>query len=94
MAYARTEDVAVRMMRTLSEKERAACEVLLEDIAVLIDRVNEHATADQATLTYTEGNATKTLNLFQRNMFAVRAEIEVGFRADLTAFNLLTTPVA
>lgn len=50
--------------------------------------------ADQATLTYTEGNATKTLNLFQRNMFAVRAEIEVGFRADLSAFNLLTTPVA
>lgn len=46
MAYASTEDVAVRMIRTLSEKERAACEVLLEDIAVLIDRVNDNATAD------------------------------------------------
>lgn len=30
------------------------------------------------------------INLFQRNMFAVRAEIEVGFRADLTCFNRLT----
>ena len=31
-----------------------------------------------------------TINLFQQNMFAVRAEIEVGFRADLSVFNLLT----
>lgn len=31
-----------------------------------------------------------TINLFQRNMFAVRAEIEVGFRADTTVFNKLT----
>ena len=31
-----------------------------------------------------------TINLFQRNMFAVRAEIEVGFRADVSCFNLLT----
>ena len=31
-----------------------------------------------------------TINLFQRNMFAVRAEIEVGFRADVTVFNRLT----
>lgn len=30
------------------------------------------------------------INLFQRNMFAVRAEIEIGFRADLDAFNALT----
>ena len=35
-----------------------------------------------------------TLNLFQQNMFALRAEIEIGFRADTTAFNLLTTAVA
>ena len=47
--------------------------------------------SDQATLTYTdENNQTVTLNLWQRNMFAVRAEIEIGFRADLDCFNLLT----
>lgn len=50
--------------------------------------------ADQATLTYGEGNEQTTINLFQRNMFAVRAEIEVGFRADTSVFNLLTTPYA
>lgn len=42
---------------------------------------------DSATLDL--GNST-TINLWQQNMFAVRAEIEVGFRADTTAFNLLT----
>ena len=31
-----------------------------------------------------------TINLFQQNMFAVRAEIEVGFRADTDMFNKLT----
>lgn len=31
-----------------------------------------------------------TINLFQKNMFAVRAEIEVGFRADTDMFNRLT----
>lgn len=47
--------------------------------------------SDQATLTYTDENSqTVTLNLWQRNMFAVRAEIEIGFRADLDCFNLLT----
>ena len=30
------------------------------------------------------------ISLFQQNMFAVRAEIEVGFRADTDCFNLLT----
>lgn len=30
------------------------------------------------------------INLFQQNMFAVRAEIEVGFRADTSVFNKLT----
>ena len=30
------------------------------------------------------------INLFQQNMFAVRAEIEVGFRADKSVFNALT----
>ncbi len=42
--------------------------------------------SDQATLTIS-GNP---VNLWERNMFAVRAEIEVGFRADLTVFNKLT----
>lgn len=32
----------------------------------------------------------ETLNLFQRNMFAVRAEIEVGFVADTSVFKKLT----
>ena len=43
----------------------------------------------EATLTTANGG---TINLFQQNMFAVRAEIEVGFRADLTCFNLLIAP--
>ena len=38
--------------------------------------------------TLTSGN--DTINLFQQNMFAVRAEIEIGFRADVSAFNKLT----
>lgn len=41
-----------------------------------------------ADATLTSGET--TINLFQRNMFAVRAEIEVGFRADVSCFNLLT----
>jgi len=32
-----------------------------------------------------------TINLWQNNMVAVRAEIELGFRADTSVFNLLTT---
>ena len=38
--------------------------------------------------TLTSGN--DTINLVQQNMFAVRAEIEIGFRADVTCFNRLT----
>lgn len=44
------------------------------------------AISDQATLT--DGGS--TINLFEQNMFAVRAEIEVGFRCDTTVFNRLT----
>lgn len=40
----------------------------------------------QATLT----DGDNTINLFQQNMFAVRAEIEVGFRCDTSAFTALT----
>lgn len=43
--------------------------------------------SDQATLTVGED----TINLFQQNMFAVLAEIEVGFRVgDIAAFKKLT----
>lgn len=44
------------------------------------------ALSDQATLT----DGSTTINLFEQNMFAVRAEIEVGFRCDTTVFNKLT----
>lgn len=43
--------------------------------------------SEEATLDLGEG---QSINLFQQNMFAVRAEIEVGFRADTSVFNLLT----
>jgi HK97 family phage major capsid protein len=44
------------------------------------------AVSDQATLT----DGSTTINLFEQNMFAVRAEIEVGFRCDTSVFNRLT----
>ena len=47
--------------------------------------------SSDATLTYkNQSNQDVTISLFQQNMFAVRAEIEVGFRADTSCFNLLT----
>lgn len=49
----------------------------------------EISVSDTATLT--SGNT--TINLWQQNMIAVRAEIEVGFRADTSCFNLLTGAV-
>jgi HK97 family phage major capsid protein len=42
--------------------------------------------SNQATLTISN----QQVNLWERNMFAVRAEIEIGFRADVTVFNKLT----
>ena len=42
--------------------------------------------SDQATLTI----GTEAVNLWERNMFAVRAEIEVGFVADTSAFRKIT----
>ena len=39
--------------------------------------------SDQATLTI----GGQQVNLWERNMFAIRAEIEIGFRADTTVFN-------
>lgn len=46
--------------------------------------------SDQATLELANGT---TINLFQQNMFAVRAEIEIGFRADTSVFNKFTAVV-
>lgn len=44
----------------------------------------------EATLTVTDGSDTTTINLWQNNMFAVRAEIEIGFVAQTAFFNALT----
>lgn len=44
--------------------------------------------SEDATLI--DGNS-QPIYLFQQNMFAVRAEIELGFRADTACFDLLTT---
>ena len=46
--------------------------------------------SQEATLTYTENSQTVTINLFQQNMFAVRAEIEIGFSCQADYFNKLT----
>jgi len=47
--------------------------------------------SDQATLHYKDqSNNDKTINLWQQNMFAVRAEIEVGFVADTNCFDKFT----
>lgn len=42
--------------------------------------------SSDATLDLGSGNV---INLFQQNMFAVRAEIEIGFRADTSVFDAL-----
>lgn len=44
----------------------------------------------EATLTVTNGTSVSQINLFQQNMVAVRAEIEVGFVAQTAYFNKLT----
>lgn len=49
------------------------------------------AVTDTATITGVDSNSQSyTINLWQQNMVAVRAEIELGFRADTDCFNLLT----
>lgn len=45
--------------------------------------------SDQATLV----SGTTTINLWQQNMFAVKAEIEIGFRAVTNCFDLLVGAV-
>ena len=62
---------------------------IVEDIQISI--------SDQATLTYVDENEqTVTINLWQRNMFAVRCEFEAGFVANTACFNRLLgeTPTA
>jgi hypothetical protein len=53
----------------------------------------EISVSDTATLSVGSGASASTINLWQQNMVAVRAEIEVGFRADTDCFNLLTGAV-
>lgn len=52
----------------------------------IVDGVNI-TVSGEATLDLGGGSS---INLFQQNMHAVRAEIEIGFRADTTVFNKLT----
>lgn len=54
----------------------------------------EISISDTATLVSGSGASATTINLWQQNMVAVRAEIEVGFRAQTEAFNLLTGATA
>lgn len=48
---------------------------------------------DTGTVTVGSGTSATNINLWQQNMIAIRAEIEVGFRADTSMFNLLTGAV-
>lgn len=45
---------------------------------------------DKGVVTVGSGTSATQVNLWQQNMVAVRAEIEIGFRAVADAFNLLT----
>ena len=59
-----------------------------EDAGEVIEGVSI-SISDQATLTI----GTEQINLWEHNMFAVRAEIEVAFICDANCFNLLTGAV-
>lgn len=48
---------------------------------------------DRGVVTKGTGTSATTINLWQQNMVAIRAEIEIGFRADTDMFNLLTGAV-
>ncbi len=55
-----------------------------------------YGTVEGVEITYSEDatlldSNSNPIYLFQQNMFAVRAEIEIGFRCDTDCFNLLTT---
>jgi hypothetical protein len=47
----------------------------------------------KGVVTVGSGQDATTVNLWQQNMVAIRAEIELGFRADTSCFNLLTGTV-
>ena len=58
-----------------------------------------YGTVEGVQISYSEDatlidSNSQAIYLFQQNMFAVRAEIELGFRADTACFNLLTTAVS
>ena len=55
----------------------------------IVDGINISYSEDATLTTGTAQNPVQ-INLFQQNMFAVRVEMEVGFRADVTCFNALT----
>lgn len=46
MAYATTNDVQARMLRTMTSDELNVCSVLLDDAAVMIDTIALNATQD------------------------------------------------
>lgn len=46
MAYATVDDVQSRLLRTLSNDERAVCSALLDDAGAVIDAYNADASAD------------------------------------------------
>ena len=46
MAYACVKDIKKRMTREISDEEACLCATLLDDVAVLIDSINENASAD------------------------------------------------
>ena len=46
MAYASLEDVQLRMTREMTDEEQETCEILLEDIALIIDSHNAEASEE------------------------------------------------
>ena len=50
MAYAKVDSVEKRMGRTLSTSEKAVCQALLDDAAIIIDAFNENAQPDAKQL--------------------------------------------
>lgn len=49
-----------------------------------------YGTVEGIQITVSDQATVGDINLWQQNMIAVRAEMEIGFRADLTAFNVLS----
>jgi hypothetical protein len=49
-----------------------------------------YGTVEGVQIKLSEEATVGNINLFEQNMVAIRAEIEIGFRADTDCFNLLT----